>query len=159
VQYTPAAPPSEPQPRSFLTGKVKLAVLGVILVLAFSYVGYLAVKNTADFYSVDELVDNGGAIANRNVLVEGKLVYESFSRGGTTLANFTLQGETHTLPANFRGALPDLFFNPHSTIMLDGHYDPQGYFVAQRVLVKCPSKYRSLDLELPPDYQQPPPSA
>ena len=32
-------------------------------------------------------------------------------------------------------------FNPHSEIILEGTYRPDGVFDSQNVLVKCPSKY------------------
>ena len=44
--------------------------------------------------------------------------------------------------------LPDLFFNPHSEIILQGSYGPGQVFEADTILVKCPSKYRSLEDEL-----------
>ena len=47
--------------------------------------------------------------------------------------------------------LPDLFFNPHSEIVLGGTYGDDGVFIADRVLIKCPSKYESLEVENPYD--------
>ena len=35
--------------------------------------------------------------------------------------------------------------------MLNGQFDPSGLFVADRILVKCPSKYQSFD-EVPERY-------
>ena len=47
--------------------------------------------------------------------------------------------------------LPDLFFNPHSEIVLEGTYEPGGVFMTDRVFVKCASKYQSLEGEAPYD--------
>ena len=39
------------------------------------------------------------------------------------------------------GVVPDLFFNEHSEIILEGSYPAKGVFESQTVIVKCPSKY------------------
>ena len=50
-----------------------------------------------------------------------------------------------TLKASYTGVLPDLFFNPHSELILEGSYGTNQVFHADSILVKCPSKY--IDLE------------
>ena len=37
--------------------------------------------------------------------------------------------------------LPELFFNEHSEVILEGNYTPEGVFQSHNVIVKCPSKY------------------
>ena len=37
--------------------------------------------------------------------------------------------------------VPDLFFNQHSEIILEGSYGDDGVFYSESVIVKCPSKY------------------
>ena len=62
------------------------------------------------------------------------------------------------MEASYVGVLPDLFFNPHSEIILEGHYDPESaVFQTDNILVKCPSKYQSVqnanpDLAPPAEY-------
>jgi cytochrome c-type biogenesis protein CcmE len=51
------------------------------------------------------------------------------------------------LDAEYVGVLPDLFFNPHSEIILEGSYGLEQVFHADSILVKCPSKYKSLQEE------------
>jgi cytochrome c-type biogenesis protein CcmE len=45
--------------------------------------------------------------------------------------------------------MPDLFFNPHSEIILEGRYGPDDVFETESILVKCPSKYQALEEERP----------
>ena len=52
------------------------------------------------------------------------------------------------LEAAYVGVVPDLFFNPHSEVILQGSYGPDRVFLADSILVKCPSKYQSLEAEL-----------
>ena len=56
------------------------------------------------------------------------------------------------LEASYEGVLPDLCFNPHSEIILEGSYNSAGVFHANEILVKCPSKYVDLEEE---QYEQP----
>jgi cytochrome c-type biogenesis protein CcmE len=43
------------------------------------------------------------------------------------------------------GVLPDLFFNEHSEIILEGTHTPGQEFDSQIVIVKCPSKYVAME--------------
>ena len=72
------------------------------------------------------------------------------------LARFQLVGKegdgSSSLQASYVGVMPDLFFNPHSEIILEGSYGTDAVFETDSILVKCPSKYQSLEEELPDDY-------
>ena len=59
--------------------------------------------------------------------VSGKLVQDSFHRqGDSTLSYFQLADQAgppgQQLKASYVGVMPDLFFNPHSEIILEGRY-------------------------------------
>ena len=83
---------------------------------------------------------------------ERKLVNDSFSREeSSTVSHFQLADESgvsgYQLNASYVGVMPDLFFNPHSEIILEGQYGEDQIFQTDSILVKCPSKYRSLEEE------------
>ncbi len=126
-------------------GKMLLAV--VVLVGALAYFGVIAFKSaTVYYYTVGELSEVGPTPDGQMVRVSGKLVPDSFRRDGlSTLANFQLTDGTETLAAAHDGIVPDLFFNEHSDIILEGSYRPDGVFESQNVIVKCPSKYIAAD--------------
>ena len=48
------------------------------------------------------------------------------------------------MDAKHNGVLPDLFFNEHSEIILEGVHHTEKEFDSQNVIVKCPSKYVAL---------------
>ncbi len=151
MRYTPAEPPRSPGSASVLTRGRKLAIIVAIMLAAFGYFSYTAFESAQSFYlTVDELLELGPS-ATQSVQVKGKLVEDSFAReGGTsTLAHFLLQDNGAQVDATYEGVLPDLFFNPHSEIVLGGTYEDGGLFVADRVYVKCPSKYQSLEVDNP----------
>ncbi len=161
MQYTPAQRPEATEgdePRGGLNGRARLIIVGFVIAVAFGYFGFTAFQSATSYYlTVDELVERGPS-AGDSLQVKGSLVFESFTRetaggsGPSIVAAFLLEDNGQQVRATFDGALPDLFFNPHSEIVLGGTYGEDGIFAADRVLVKCPSKYRALEVELPPGY-------
>ena len=125
------------------TNRGKLLVALVVLIGAFGYLAYMAFQSaTVYYYTVGELRELGPTPDGRMVRVNGKLVEDSFERIDTsTLAHFSLTDGSDTLSAAHDGILPDLFFNEHSEIILEGSFGQDGVFQSHNVIVKCPSKY------------------
>lgn len=143
--------------RSFLRRHGRLIVGGALFFGALIYFAWLAFQGSTVYYlTVDELREQGSAAYGVQNRVSGKLVAESFEREPQgTLASFALadEGGSHTLPTQYDGVVPDLFFNEHSEIIAEGSYRPDGVFHADQVIVKCPSKYASqAATETQPDY-------
>jgi len=137
----------------------RLIILGVVVALAVGYMIYAAFPgNALYFVTVSEFNDGAEYQDGRLLRVSGKLVPESFEREDNgTLARFQLvdkegDGGGSSLDASYVGVMPDLFFNPHSEIILEGSYSSVGVFETDSILVKCPSKYQSLEGETPADY-------
>ncbi|PKB79093.1 MAG: hypothetical protein BZY88_15080 [SAR202 cluster bacterium Io17-Chloro-G9] len=137
------------------TNRTRFLILGTVVVLALGYMIYAAFPgNALYFLTVGEFIDRDSVHDGRIVRVSGKLVDGSFLRErGTTLGRFSLTDKDsgpggQQLQASYQGVLPDLFFNPHSEIILQGSYGPDKVFQVEDILVKCPSKYRSLEEEL-----------
>ena len=135
--------------------RARMLILGAVLALALGYMIYAAFPgNALYFLTVSEFMEKQGVKDGRIVRVSGKLVEDSFQRqGNSTLSHFQLTdtvigNESGNLAATYTGVLPDLFFNSHSEIILQGRYGPNRVFEADAIMVKCPSKYRSLEEEL-----------
>ena len=135
--------------------RTRLIVLLLVVGLALGYMVYAAFPgNALYFMSVSEFMDKDEAQDGRIVRVAGKLVDGSFLReGNSTLTSFQIidkdgNSSFEHLSATYNGVLPDLFFNPHSEIILQGSFGPGQVFDTDTILVKCPSKYRSLEEEL-----------
>ncbi len=155
-----------PEPEEFFdesetegrNNKTRLVILVLVVGLALGYMVYAAFPgNALYFMTVSEFMNREEAQDGRIVRVSGKLVDGSFHREGkSTLSRFLLVDEnteasTGHLSASYVGIVPDLFFNPHSEIILQGSYGPGRVFEADLILVKCPSKYISLEDELQQD--------
>lgn len=102
--------------------------------------------STAYYLTVSELVTEDSAFNEKNVRVNGKLVPSSFERDqdGVSLS-FSLTDGSNTISATHMGIVPDLFFNEHSEILLEGVYRANTPFDAEAIIVKCPSKYQSAE--------------
>lgn len=143
---------------------IRFAILGMVAALAVGYMVYAAFPgNTLYFLTVSEFMAAQEYQDGRMVRVSGKLLEESFLRQkDSTVSQFQLidegGGSDVALNASYVGVMPDLFFNPHSEIILEGHYGPEETFEADSILVKCPSKYRSLEEEQQLQEQQVPPA-
>ena len=129
--------------------KLRLGILAVVLALAVAYLGYVAFPGGTVYYlTVDEFLDEEPSTEARSVRVIGTLVPDTFLRvPDTVTANFVLENGGKTLPATYEGVLPDLFFNPHSDIVLEGRMGDGEVFQTHTVIVKCPSKYQALSEE------------
>ena len=152
----PAAPMPEDR-RSVLRRHGRLIIGGALFLGALIYFAWLAFQGSTVYYlTVDEIREQGSAAYGVQNRVSGRLVADSFEREPRgTLASFALadEGGQHTLPTQYDGIVPDLFFNEHSEIIAEGSYGPDGVFHADQVIVKCPSKYASLaETEAQPDY-------
>lgn len=143
-----------PEPVAAETGgllahKGKLLIGLVVMIGAMGYLAFMALESaTVYYYTVAELADRGPTQEGEIVRVSGKLSPGSFLReDGSTVANFSLTDGVMSMNAVHQGLLPDLFFNEHSEIILEGSYSTGGVFESQNVIVKCPSKYIAEDGE------------
>ena len=119
-----------------------------MVALALGYMVYAAFANDLYSLTVTEFTNHEEAQDGRMVRVWGKLVEGSFERqGNSTVSSFRLRDDESTaqLAATYEGVLPDLFFNPHSEIILEGNYGQNDVFQTNNILVKCPSKYEGLE--------------
>ena len=134
------------------SNRTRFLVLSAVIVLALGYMIYAAFPgNALYFLTVSEFNDKSEVQDGRLLRVSGKLVEGTFDREGKSIdAKFEItdnDGESPgvTLLASYTGVLPDLFFNPHSELILEGSYGVNQIFNADAILVKCPSKYVDLN--------------
>ena len=137
------------------SNKTRFLVLSAVIILALGYMIYAAFPgNTLYFLTVSEFSEKSDVQDGRLLRVSGKLVEGTFGRNGNSIDSlFQItdnDGDSFsvTLMASYTGVLPDLFFNPHSELILEGSYGVNEVFHADNILVKCPSKYRDLEDEL-----------
>ena len=135
------------------SNRTRFIIVASVVVLALGFMIWAAFgENTRYFLTVSEFNSRSEVHDGQMVRVSGTLVEGTFQRGEkSTVSHFEItdtEGQhsgSQLLLAQYDGVLPDLFFNPHSEIILEGSYTSSGVFEASEILVKCPSKY--VDLE------------
>ena len=139
------------------SNRTRFFVISAVIVLALGYMIYAAFPgNALYFLTVSEFNSKAEVQDGRLLRVSGKLVEGTFDRQGNDIdSQFQITdkdgdatGAGVVLQASYTGVLPDLFFNPHSELILEGSYGENEVFHADNILVKCPSKYRDLEEEV-----------
>lgn len=126
--------------------KLKL-VLGVGVVLIFIAIGFSALDGFVSPYkTVSDVTTNQGDYVDRQIQVEGKIV-EGSATWVPPLLKFGITDGKNQLKVRYEGVLPGSF--PVSKtgdqskidVVVIGYMADTGEFMADQVLVKCPSKY------------------
>ena len=141
---------SIPDNQGLLTAnRGKFLIAAIVLISSLVYFAFMAFQSaTVYYYTVGEINTQASTPEGRMVRVSGKLVPDSFHRSvGSTVSHFSLKDGEKTMHDMDNGVLPDLFFNEHSEIILEGVHQSGKEFDSQNVIVKCPSKYVALSEE------------
>lgn len=128
--------------------KIKFIVGGVIIALAVVYLIYTGIQsNAAYFLTVDELYAKGAAMENRTVRVAGDVDAATIEFNNRDLIlNFDVISDTgERMSVVFNGPKPDQM-RAGAEAILEGKYDGD-MFVAQTLLLKCPSRYEEGEIE------------
>jgi cytochrome c-type biogenesis protein CcmE len=126
--------------------RAKVAIAGLILVMAVSYLAFAGVKSGWVYYvEVDEFLADP-QMQQQRVRLAGRVVDdERYAADGSRLtAAFTVEGEGVAMPVTFTGAVPNTF-KKDIEVVLEGRLDEHGVFQADFMLTKCASKYQAED--------------
>ena len=126
-------------------------ILGAIVVaVVVTLTSVLAIQYITPHYTVDEFFGRPITPEGQFIAVEGSLVPQSYrATPDGTVSTFSLvdEGGNETISVTYgRQAGADvgqLFFNEHSTILVQGRKVGQNEFEATRLTVKCPTKYQT----------------
>lgn len=149
------------------SNQVKFVISGGLFIIAVIVLIISATRTTAEFFlTVEELIASQDDLQSQNIRVSGAVLGDSIQFDPETgLLHFTIahipaddeltkaEGELSKVlhqavidPDNprlaviYEGAKPDMLRDEAQAI-LTGRLDPDGVFVAQELLLKCPSKY------------------
>ncbi len=149
------------------SNQVKFVISGGLFIIAVIVLIISATRTTAEFFlTVEELIASQDDLQSQNIRVSGAVLGDSIQFDPETgLLHFTIahipaddeltkaEGELSKVlhqavidPDNprlaviYEGAKPDMLRDEAQAI-LTGQLNPEGVFVAQELLLKCPSKY------------------
>jgi cytochrome c-type biogenesis protein CcmE len=136
----------------------KIVVGAAILVAAIGFLIYSAIDTSASYYvTVCEARSMGQAAADRSLRLEGVVAPGSVTNDGANLQyTFEIMEDpeknpdcSQRVPVYHKGVLPDLMqpdalppeMASRLSVIVEGRFNDQGAFVADRVLTSCPSRY------------------
>ena len=124
---------SSRQVRLLIGGLIILAVLIVWLILDTG-------RSLTYYLTISELRAQG--LSPRRIRVSGIVVRESIRWHPETREPIfdIVNGEQERLAVHHNGPRPDMFRDGAEAVV-EGRYQPDGYFQADQLLLKCPGKY------------------
>lgn len=125
--------------------KIKFIAGGVIIGLAVIYLIYSSARQTMVYYfTASEVMEKGPSIYNERIRLGGKVQPGSLNWDGQTIrAEFNLTDDkAKIVRVVYEGVVPD-GLKTAEEVIAEGRYLPAGFFQADNLLVKCPSKYES----------------
>jgi len=149
------------------SNQIKFIISGGLFIIAVIVLIISATRTTAEFFlTVEELISSQEDLQSQNIRVSGAVLGDSIQFDPETgLLHFTIahipaddeltnvEGELSRVlhqavidPDNprlavvYEGAKPDMLRDEAQAI-ITGHLNSEGVFIAQELLLKCPSKY------------------
>lgn len=122
--------------------RLTLLILAIVAVLGAVLLGMSALKDQAAYFYAPADVARKGVLLDRAVRIGGMVRDGSIQRhaDGVTI-DFVVGDETEaTIPVRFTGIAPDLF-KENSGVVAEGHFQPDGSFVATEILAKHDENY------------------
>jgi cytochrome c-type biogenesis protein CcmE len=119
----------------FVAGGAVIAVVVLALIVS-------NLRSSGVYYlTLDELYSQVPSIYGQRVRVAGLVDRQSvdWELGSSTLRFSVAEGETK-MPVLYEGLVPDAFAQTDS-VVVEGEYSPDGIFLADTLVVQCPSKY------------------
>jgi len=130
--------------------KPKLLLGGSLIALAVIVLIVTSMASTMQYFlTVTQLRDKGPSMIDQSARVSGAVIYESTlyeMRNGEPYLEFDIVdtedqiGQQTPLRIVYHGPKPDLL-KPHAQAIVEGKLTPDGKFVADNVLLKCPTRY------------------
>ena len=122
--------------------KKRYLIGGGIVILAVAYLITLALGSSVSYYlTVSELMNKSDELYNTKVRVIGNIVDGSVQWNAKDVElKFAVSEGGETLSVIYNGATPT-GFEPGSDILVEGKLQPDKVFLANQLIMRCPSKY------------------
>lgn len=130
-----------------LSSRTAKPLIGFLVVAAaVAYLMMLGMRGSSAYYlTVGELLDKAGGSglsAEQRIRVSGDIVGDSVRwDAGRVLLSFSLAENGRTLAVEYNGIKPDNFADATQAVV-EGYYR-SGVVRADKLMLKCPSKYES----------------
>lgn len=121
--------------------RLVLVGLGLVAVIAAALLALSGLKDQAAFFYAPSDVASGVPPADKAVRLGGMVQGGSIRRAADGVSiRFVVTDGKATTPVTFTGIAPDLF-KEKSGVVAEGHFRPDGSFVATNLLAKHDERY------------------
>jgi len=119
---------------------------GGILLAAVVYLLFLSFGSSVSYYvTVSEFYDRETELQAIDLRVAGEIADTPIDWDAKGLnLRFTITEGGQNMPVIYHGAQPS-GFKAGSSILVEGKYGSDGVFQASQLILKCPSKYESIE--------------
>ena len=128
--------------------KKRYLIGGGIILIAIASLLYLSFGSSVSYYlTISEFYDRSTELIDTNVRLAGKVADTSIDWDPDNVElTFTLTESGKDMPVIYHGTRPS-GFKEGSNILAEGKYYSDGIFRASLLILKCPSKYESIEME------------
>ncbi len=126
---------------------VKIGLSVIVAVLGLGLMAWSLSRSSGTYVKVDELAKRRTELVGKSVWLGGKVVLGShlWHPGGGERQpehRFQVEWKGKKVEVRYRGRIPS-GFQPGRQVTLRGRLTSDGFFLAEEVTTKCPSKYQS----------------
>lgn len=131
----------------------KVAISALVIAGSLGYLLYSSMSDNLEFYKrVDEVLADQETWIGVQMRLAGKVGEGSiFNKPGTHDYVFRLIHSGESMPIRYSGTVPDSF-TENAEVVVTGRLQQEGYFAAERLFAKCPSKYEAMEDERHPSH-------
>jgi cytochrome c-type biogenesis protein CcmE len=127
--------------------KKRYLIGGGIILAAVVYLLFLSFGDAVSYYvKVSEFFDRESELLDSNIRIAGVIMAPiNWNTEDLDLQFYITEGGD-SMPVTYNGAKPS-GFKEGSSILVEGRYRADGIFHASQLIIRCPSKYESIELK------------
>jgi cytochrome c-type biogenesis protein CcmE len=119
---------------------IGIAIIAICIVL-LAFRGFR--KSQVFYFTVSEALEQHDTTTQKSIRVNGMVVSGSIEYAAEKLMlAFDITDGEKTIPVTYQGAKPDLLTDGKE-VVVEGTLGVEGVFNAEKIITKCPSKYKS----------------
>ncbi|KXS43929.1 MULTISPECIES: cytochrome c maturation protein CcmE [unclassified Candidatus Frackibacter] len=124
--------------------KTKMGIGILILLIGFGYLMFSGISSSSSYFlTIEEVLAQGKEVYGKPLKVSGLIIGESIDWNAEELQlNFKIKEKdgNEVMAVRYSGVRPDNF-KEGVTAIVQGTFTKEGYFKADKLMLKCPSKY------------------
>ncbi len=124
--------------------KTRLWIAAGVVVAALAFLMVNGLRHFTEYYlTVPQLTSQRAVLGTSEVRVAGTVIGKTVVYDPQReYLSFLMRGGGQTVRVVYRGVEPDTFGSPDVQAIADGSLQSDGTFLAQNLLMKCPSHYQ-----------------